>query len=383
MASSLNPLVLSIAIPTKNRQSFLQNILVSLLESERQDFEIVINDNSDTTELDDFVRELGDSRVRYVHVSEWLSVVDNCDAAVSACRGDFVCLLGDDDGVLLDESLELLSAARADGMDALMSDVMLYTWPDVTHKFISGIGGKLRLEPLIRRRDKDLVDEAGKLRRVISRGGALGLEGLPCVYQGFIRREVLDKVRGLTGSYFPGPSPDMANAIAIGPFIKASRHVAKPLVISGHSRASGAGRGTMKEHRGAIASQVHLPRDTGDTWLPQIPFFWSGPTIYAQSLHRALARTRITDFGAPGDACLYAACMIFESGYGSEIRSAMKASRHSLLSLVPAMAWYGLLITFLRGIQLVRNMRGRFFPEGATRDAATMAEAVQILRSDL
>jgi hypothetical protein len=375
-----NPILLSIAIPTKNRQHFLMNLVEELCLSTRNDFEIVIHDNSDDDQLRGYVAGLGDSRVRYNFVGHWISVVDNCDAAVEACAGDYICLLGDDDGLLLEESLEVLTRARADRIDAVMSNVMLYTWPDVTHKFIANIGGKLSLRPLVARRNRCRVDETGSLRRVIARSGALGLEGLPCIYQGFISKRPLAEVRARTGSYFPGPSPDMANAIGVGPFLDSCRHVARPLVISGHSRVSGAGRGTMKEHRGAIATQAHLPSDTSESWYPQIPFFWSGPTIYAQSLRRALDRTGVAHLGTPGDACLYAACFLYEGAYGAEIWAAMRSSGRSFMALAPVMALYALLITAQRGVQFMRNLRARFMPRGASLSADSIADAIRLLR---
>lgn len=381
MSEDLDPILLSIAIPTKNRQPFLINLVDELRLSGRADFEVVIHDNSDDDQLRAYIEGLRDDRFQYAHVGHWISVVDNCDAAVAACRGHFVCLLGDDDGLMLEESLKVLAEARRDRIDAVMSEVMLFTWPDVTHKFIANIGGKLSLRPLIPRRDQGWVDETPALRRVIARSGALGLEGLACVYQGFVRRRVLAELNRKTGSHFPGPSPDMANAIGVGPFLGSCRHVAQPLVISGHSRVSGAGRGTRKEHRGDIAAQAHLPRDTVETWDPSIPFFWSGPTIYAQSLRQALARTGVAHLGGAGDACLFAACFLYEGSYAREIRSAMRASGRSPAAIAPAMAFYMLLITVQRGVQFIRNMRARFFPRGASVQADSIADAIRALRA--
>lgn len=381
MPEDLDPILLSIAIPTKNRQPFLINLVDELRLSSRVDFEVVIHDNSDDDQLRGYIEELRDDRFRYSYVSDWISVVDNCEAAVAACRGHFVCLLGDDDGLMLEESLEVLAEARRDEIDAVMSEVMLFTWPDVTHRFIANIGGKLSLRPLISRRDRSRVNETPTLRRVIARSGALGLEGLACVYQGFVSRRALSELHRRTGSHFPGPSPDMANAIGVGPFLGSCRHVARPLIISGHSRVSGAGRGTRKEHRGDIATQAHLPKDTVETWDPSIPFFWSGPTIYAQSLRRALARTDVAHLGRPGDACLYAACLLYEGSYAREIRSAMQASGRSFVALAPAMAFYMLLITFQRGVQFIWNMKARFFPRGACVEAESISDAIRALRA--
>jgi hypothetical protein len=372
-------LLLSIAIPTKNRQPYLINLVDELLRSDRQDFEIVLQDNSDDDQLFAYVAGLDDARVHYAYVGEWISVVDNCDAAVRRCSGDYVCMLGDDDGVMLDEALEEMAAAKREGADAVMGPVLLYTWPDITHRNISGLGGKLYRRPLFGlRRNADPLADA---RRVVARSGAMGLEGLPCVYQGFVGRAVLDEVAARTGSCFPGASPDMANAIGIASFVKQCRWVDRPLVIAGHSRSSGAGRGTMREHRGSIAEQRHLPADTVQTWHPQIPFFWSGPTIYAQSLRTAIDRTGTgAALGVPGDACLYSACFIFERSYATDIRAAMGNSREGIVTLIPKMIYYALVITAKRAVQFKNNMFVRFFPDKAAIEATSIAEAIVAVR---
>jgi hypothetical protein len=373
------PILLSIAIPTKNRQSYLIILIDELLKSSRLDFEIVIQDNSDDDRLMAYVDGLRDARVRYAHVEGWISVVDNCDAAVRACSGAFVCMLGDDDGILLDEALAELATAQAEGADAVMGPVLLYTWPDIVHHSIGGLGGKLYRRPLLGGdgRAEPLVHA----RRVVARSGAIGLEGLPCVYQGFVSRETLLAVERKAGSYFPGASPDMANAVAIASFLQRCRYVRRPLVIAGHSRGSGAGRGTANEHRGSIAEQAHLPADTAEKWYPQIPFFWSGPTIYAQSLRSAIDRTGATALGTPHDACLYAACFLFEPSFARETRKAMRQSKEPSWLLWPQMAWYSVLITAKRAVQFKNNLQVRFFPAGASIEAASIAEAILAART--
>ncbi|OWR01208.1 glycosyltransferase family 2 protein [Sphingopyxis witflariensis] len=381
MASQNSDILLSIAIPTKNRQPYLINLVDELLRSDRRDFEIILQDNSDDDQLAAYVAELNDTRVHYAYTNGWISVVDNCDAAVRACSGDYVCMLGDDDGIMLDEALDEMAAAKREGADAVMGAVLLYTWPDITHRSISGLGGKLYRRRILTGRGRaDILADA---RRVVARSGALGLEGLPCVYQGFVSRAVLAAVENRTGSYFPGASPDMANAIGIAAFVKRCRHVERPLIIAGHSRSSGAGRGTMREHRGSIAEQKHLPADTAQTWYSQIPFFWSGPTIYAQSLRSAINRTGATALGVPGDACLYSACFIFERSYAKDIRDAMRHTHERPVTLVPQMIYYALVITAKRAVQFRNNLLVRFFPESAAIEAASIADAIGAVRARL
>lgn len=378
MMNNTNTL-LSIAIPTKNRQKYLTVLLDELLHCTRSDFEIVIQDNSDEDSLRAWVEARDDSRLRYNHHAAWISVVDNCDRAILACSGEFICMLGDDDGIMLDEALDELAGARRDSVDAVMGPVVNYVWPDLDHPMFDQFGGKLYLRPVKGTSTSENMYELG--RRVVGRGGALGLEDLPCVYHGFIRRSVLDKLYELTGSYFPGPSPDMANAVGLAAVLKKLRRSARVLVITGHSISSTAGAGTQRKHHGPVADQKHLPPDTVETWYPDIPFFWSGPTIYAQSLRRSLERTGNTALGKPDMACVYAACRLFHGEYRDAREAAIQHYEGSKFLLAAKIVQCYAVISFRRARNLVPKLAGRVLrAQAKTLDARSIAEAIRAFR---
>lgn len=372
-------ILLSIAIPTKNRSRYLMVLVDELLSSTRRDFEIVIQDNSDEDSLRTWAEGKDDPRLRYNHHSAWISVVENCDRAIQSCSGEFVCMLGDDDGIMLDESLDELRKAAVDGVDAVMGPVVNYIWPDLDHPFLDQYGGKLYLRPVKgTSRSEDLH---GLGRKVVSRGGAMGLEDLPCVYHGFIRRSTLNELYEITGSFFPGPSPDMANAIGLTAVLKKLRRASRVLVITGHSISSTAGAGTQRQHHGPVANQKHLPADTVETWYPDVPFFWSGPTIYAQSLRRALDRTGNTAMAKPDLACVYAACRLFHDEYRDARKAAMQHYDGSKYLLSAKMLKYQAQISFRRARNLVAKLVARSRRKQPTAlDAVSIAEAIRAFR---
>ena len=373
-------ILLSIAIPTKNRQHYLQILVDELLTSCRKDFEIVIEDNSDTDSLRQWAEAKNDLRLKYNHHADWISVIDNCDQALLNCRGDFVCMLGDDDGIMLDEALTCMSDARRDEVDAVMSPVLNYIWPDLDHRLISDYGGKLYIQPIKGKTTSNDFHALG--RKVVGRGGALGLGDLPCVYHGFISRVALTQLFTLAGSHFPGASPDMANAIGLCAVVKRLRRTHEVLVITGHSIRSTAGAGTQRKHHGPISDQPHLPRDTAEKWRHEVPFFWSGPTIYAQSLISAQTRTHNPALGKPKFACVYAACLIFHWEYRATISKAMRASRVSRLVLYPQIFYFMLLITLKRSQTLLTKLSSRFGnKQGTARKADTIAGAIHVVRN--
>lgn len=372
--------LLSVAIPTKNRQRYLKVLVDELLLSTRDNFEIVIQDNSDDDSLGAWVTDKNDPRLKYHYHSGWISVVENCDQAVRQCTGAYICMLGDDDGIMLDEALAYLAQARERGVEAIMSGVLNYVWPDLSHPIFNGYGGKLHLQ-LVKGLEKS-NDFRALARKVVSHGGALGLEDLPCVYQGFISREAMTRLYDLAGSYFPGPSPDMANAIGLCAALKNLEHTKEVLIITGHSALSTAGAGTLRRHHGAVTAQSHLPLDTAESWSAEIPFFWSGPTIYAQSLQRALERTRNTDLGLPNMACVYAGCLVFHGEYWPAVLKAMNRHQGSKGKLFAQILTFITMIWLRRLKNLIAKLASRLpAKHTATANADSIAAAVRIIRS--
>ena len=210
----------------------------------------------------------------------------------------------------------------------------------------------------------------------------MGLQDLPCVYHGFISNRALTALYERTGSYFPGPSPDMANAVGLCAVLGTLRRTPEVLVITGHSGRSTAGAGTQRKHHGPVAGQSHLPQDTVKTWFADIPFFWSGPTIYAQSLRSALSRTGNTNLGPAGKSCVYASCFVYHREYADATFNAMRVSGQSKLTLYPQVLYYSLEIMAQRARNLLSKLSGRIgkHNNSAVR-ASSISEAIRAVRT--
>lgn len=92
--------LLSIVIPTKDRYEYLIQ-LIELIESfKSDDIEIVIQDNTkENKDILSFVHKRLSENFRYSHVSEQLTISENSDRAIRNSTGEYVCFLGDDDGM--------------------------------------------------------------------------------------------------------------------------------------------------------------------------------------------------------------------------------------------------------------------------------------------
>lgn len=349
--------ILSIVIPTKNRHRYLAQLIASLLRMESRDFEIVVHDNSeDNSEYRRLCGSLADERLRYFADPAPLAIAENCERAVSLATGTFVCMIGDDDGVL-ESAIDLARWMEVNGIDAAVGAKPTYLWPGVS-SVLDGpqTQGILRLP-----RCTDTIevrDEAAALRGVL-RSGGIKMGELPSVYHGIVSRRALDALKQLSGTYFPGPSPDIANAVGVSAVIDRFASVGRPVVVSGNCTSSAAAEGARHAHEGEIADKRFLAPDTAARWPAQVPFYFSGPTLYAATVIHALSATgRAALLRDMRFERLYAACVVFNPAY----RQRVAAARARVPGLVTSLGMVGGIgwIWWLRARALAGNLFHKF-----------------------
>jgi glycosyltransferase involved in cell wall biosynthesis len=307
--------LLSIVIPTKDRIKYLVPCLKSLQRIDSENFEIVVHDNSVVdieSELSDF---LIDPRIKYYHTSEKLSGVDNFDQAISKATGKYVMVLGDDDscsGAIIDE-IQILDQ---ENFVAFFSPKAIFFWPDITFKYFANkFSGQLFINSFT---GKKRHLDAAKEREKCLQSGACEIFNLPRVYHGVVRREVLEKIKSIAKAYSPGPSPDIANAIALSHVIETFIYVDKPFVITGNAAKSGAGMGTARRHIGKIGTISFLPANAEEIWSELVPRFWSGQTVWAQSVIQSMEACG-NDSYVINLPLLHAKTFVFNSNYRQEV----------------------------------------------------------------
>ncbi|MGB7741057.1 MAG: glycosyltransferase [Steroidobacteraceae bacterium] len=348
--------LISIVVPTRNRHYYLAHLVRTILAMKSPEIELVVHDNSPDPKA--FKREfegVGDSRLRYFHDATPMSITENFSRSVALARGRYICMIGDDDGVT-ESIVDLAAWLEREGIDAAAVNVATYLWPGVE----SALDGAQR-EGVLRLPAysgvTEVVDSAEALDRVLVSGG-IRIGDLPSVYQGIVARKAMERLRDRAGSCFPGPSPDMANAVGLSAVVDRFARVAFPVVISGSCPVSGAAQGARREHHGEIADQAFLPHGTAESWPAQVPFYFSGPTLWAATLIHALTATNRADLiSRLRFDRLYGACAVFAPAYRSRLDQA-RARNPGLVrgrSFIAAVVW----VWWLRVQALSGNMARR------------------------
>lgn len=317
--------LISIVVPTKNRHYYLEFLVQYFHSIDSNKIEFIIQDNSDLGTNENFVvflEKIKDSRISYLYTSEELTIDENCDIALKRAKGEYITMIGDDDA-FSKYIIEYVEGFKKENLDAILPAKSSFTWPDVKPRFYKEkLSGVFRIEKFNFKRTN--IDVKNELDKVIIKGGT-EMFNLPRIYHGIFKRTILEKIFNETGTYFPGPSPDMANAVASCKFIERYELVDVPLIISGHSKTSGGGQGAHGKHFGEISQLKFLPKATASNWSKQIPFYWSGFTIYAESAIQALKRTNRENYLEKFNLeYLIANCFVFDTNYKDRINLIFK-----------------------------------------------------------
>lgn len=275
--------LLSLIIPTKNRKHYLLSTLAQIVSQRPKSLEIIVHDNSDELGLEQELAALSADYIHYYHTHELIGVHENFERAVGKATGDYLCAIGDDDGLIVPAALSLLQEAKAAGIEAVLSERIFYSWPGVRHRLWGDSGGRAEYENLYRGLKDHVRDPLQSLDELFAVGSLEGLARLPRVYHGYVARAAMDRLRERSGACFPGGSPDMANAAALVGVINKLFISRKVTHITGHSPGSGGGEGAAGKHHAMLEDAVHVLPSSRDNWTPGIPRFWSGMTVYAQA----------------------------------------------------------------------------------------------------
>lgn len=122
----------SVLLPTRNRLDLLSRAIETVIRQDYDDWEIIVSDNYSEEDVAGYVQSLGEKRIKYYRTDSFVPVTDNWNNALDKSDGDYVIMLGDDDGLMqgyfstLNRLIE-----RYDAPDFLYTSALLYAYPGV------------------------------------------------------------------------------------------------------------------------------------------------------------------------------------------------------------------------------------------------------------
>lgn len=301
--------LLSIIIPTKNRQMYALDAIRQIMRLEDQRVQVVIQDNSDTDSLRGMISEFTDDpRMKYIYRQGVISFVDNFSLAVSQSDGQYVCMIGDDDGIT-PLIVDVVKWAAEHNIDAIKPELNAgFYWPN-SEAIGNSIDNGYML--IFKTTGKAKWFNPAKAVNRLVRNGAYQYLSLDMVklYHGIVRRECLDLVKEKTGTYFGGLSPDMYMAVALSLTVKRAVAIDYPLTLSGMCRQSGSADSATGKHTGKLEDAPHFRGHDSYEWSDLVPRFYSVETIWADTALAALKDLKREDLiGKFNTAAISAYC---------------------------------------------------------------------------
>lgn len=122
----------SVLLPTRNRLEYLRYAIETVLRQDYADWEIIVSDNFSEDDIAGYVRSLRDDRIRYFRTSSSVPVTRNWNNALEQSTGDYVVMLGDDDGLLPGYFSKLVEVLKIfPNPDFVYASALFYAYPGV------------------------------------------------------------------------------------------------------------------------------------------------------------------------------------------------------------------------------------------------------------
>ena len=277
--------LLSIVVPTKDRYKYLKH-LITLIDSFHSDeIELILQDNTaNNEEIVTFLNQKAYPYIKYTHSFEQISVSENSDRALLNSSGEYVCYIGDDDGVT-SHIIDCVKWMKLNDIDVVVPASVVYLWPDYQDSLNPNLNSIIQYEEFSNKIEIVNIGEA--LNKSLNEG-FINRGILPLLYHGIVKRSALDEIYKIGGTFFPGPSPDMANGVALCFSIKKYARVDFPIIISGASAEHAGGAHKLKDELAEIEDCPFLPQNAKENWERNLPKIWAGETVWPESAIKAL-----------------------------------------------------------------------------------------------
>jgi glycosyltransferase involved in cell wall biosynthesis len=224
--------ILTILVPTRDRADTLVHCLHTITSQTNPNIEIIVSDNFSGPEVKQVVDSITDPRLRYIRTPERLGMSEHWNWAVKHIKGDWVTIIGDDDG-LLPNAVDKFFAlhAKHPEIEAITCANCFYRWPSDKQ---SSAGSKLTM---ISGKGYEIRDCTKDLKSLM-KGKVIFL---PTIYTGgFVKKTIIDEVskKSPRGEFFQSLIPDLYSQMAISSVTDKYIYSYEPWAIAGSSKHS-------------------------------------------------------------------------------------------------------------------------------------------------
>lgn len=224
----------TVIIPTRERFDTLEKCLKTVTNQDYENLEIIVSDNFSNDATEEVVRSESDKRIRYFNTGKRISMSENWEFALSKATGDWVTIIGDDDGLLPNCLEKVSSLVKNTEVDFIMSNYCFFIWPSLKGTRSGYLYVPSRSGCVMR-------DGSKWLHKVMM--GYESYSTLPMLYTGgFASMSAINRWKAHNGKFYHSCTPDVYSAIVFAKTIGKYAYSYEPFAIagvSGHSNGAG------------------------------------------------------------------------------------------------------------------------------------------------
>ena len=220
----------SIVIPTRQRHETLPFAMRTVLNQDFDDYELIVCDNCSSPETFEVVGSFNNKKIKYIRSEISLSMSDNWELAVSKASGEYVIVFGDDDGLVHNSLLTLYKIIKETGCQAIRWERAYYNWGNVP---IVEEANNLTLPFKMR---TGFLDGKNVIKKVVNFKASYML--LPMLYNSAISRNLIGRLKEISGRVFSSPVPDVYSGFAFAYLTDKYLSLGIPFSICGASAKS-------------------------------------------------------------------------------------------------------------------------------------------------
>lgn len=200
----------SVVIPTRNRAGYLPYAIQSVLDSERNDIELIVSNNFSTDATLEILSDIKDPRLRVISPKVSLPMAGHYEFAISQARGEWLTILGDDDAVMpyIFESLDRY-IDRYPQVDIISSIRAYYFWEGCEDLYGNAVVSySSRPNAQIRSTKRDLNAVLKGYRSCFD---------MPQIYTtGIVKRSLYEELKVRSGGcFYHSITPDIYSVVAL------------------------------------------------------------------------------------------------------------------------------------------------------------------------
>ncbi|PZD97845.1 hypothetical protein DNH61_00875 [Paenibacillus sambharensis] len=230
---SLSKVRFSVVIPTRNSSDTLEFTLMTCLDQNYDDYEIIVSDNSSDELTKNLIDRLNEDRIKYFKPERELAMTENFNYAISKVKGEYVIVLGSDDGLLLHALSTLDVLLETLNTKILHWNLVAYGWPDVQ---LNGYQNYLNI-PYIeagtaitsyKLESLNAIKDVAAFNKLYS--------SLPMLYcNSVVHTSLLKELVTKTGEVYKSIAPDVYSGFAMSSLEKYFISINVPMSIGGSS----------------------------------------------------------------------------------------------------------------------------------------------------